>query len=261
MIDGFLLKKFVSVFVHFIPGVPLLLLGSLLLRRWLPRVSIVLSLLFCAILVAGSFPSVSNAIVRQLEDRYPVLQRVPDDTGLILVLGFGHVIADDKPINSLLFPVALARLSEGVRLWKTRPAARQELKLAVSGASPVPGTVSHAELMSKMALELGVPESSIVKFENTRDTEHEIDTAIDWLASNNMADNRLVVVSTAMHLPRSAVLLENYDVEYSMAPTEFTVSNAGWNIPSAYALLGLDRALHEWVGMAWYRLKNKLREN
>ena len=161
----------------------------------------------------------------------------------------------------MLFPVALARLSEGVRLWKTRPAARQELKLAVSGAPSVPGTVSHAELMSKMALELGVPESSIVKFENTRDTEHEIDTAVDWLASNNMADNRLVVVSTAMHLPRSAVLLENYDVEYSMGPTEFTVSNTGWNIPSAYSILSLDRALHEWVGMAWYRLKNKLREN
>ena len=137
MIDGFLLKKFVSVFVHFIPGVPLLLLCSLLLRRWLPRVSIFLSLFFCAILVAGSFPSVTNTFVRQLEDRYPVLQRVPDDTGLILVLGYGHVIADDKPINTLLFPVALARLTEGVRLWKTGPAENQELKLAVSGAPSV----------------------------------------------------------------------------------------------------------------------------
>ena len=260
MIDGFLIKKFVSVFVHVIPGVPLLLLCSLLLRRWLPRISNVLSLFFCAILLAGSFPSVTNTLVRQLENRYPVLQQVPDDTGLILVLGVGHIIADDKPINSLLYPVALSRLTEGVRLWKTG-SARQELKLAVSGAPSVPDTVSHAEMMSRMAIELGVPESSIVKFENTRDTEEEIKTAVDWLASNNLADNQLVVVSTAMHLPRSAVLLKNHDVEYSMAPTEFTVSNSGWKTPNAYSLLSLDRAIHEWVGMAWYQLKSVLPEN
>lgn len=251
MIDGYLLKKFVSVFVHIIPGVPILLLVSLLLRRWLPRLSVFLSLFFCAVLLAGSFPYVTKNIVLRLESQFPVLQQVPDDTGLILVLGYGHVIADDKPINSLLYPVALSRLTEGVRLWK----AANGVKLAVSGAAPVPGTTSHAEMMFRMALELGVPQISIVRFDHTLDTEFEIKSALDWLAANNMADRRLVVVSTAMHLPRAAMLLEQYDAKYSMAPTEFTISNTGWNIPSAGTLFTFDRAMHEYVGMAWYRIK------
>jgi len=259
MIDAFLLKKFVSVFVHIIPGVPILLFFSLLLRRWLPRFSVFLSLFLCAILLAGSFPSVTKNIVLQLESQFPVLQQVPDDTGLILVLGYGHVIADDKPINTLLYPVALSRLTEGVRLWKAANRLEMvDVKLAVSGAAPVPGTTSHAEMMSRMALELDVPESSIVRFDYTLDTEFEIKTAKGWLAANNMADRRLIVVSTAMHLPRAAMLLDKHDVKYTMAPTEFIISNTGWNIPSAGTLHTLDRALHEYVGMAWYRIKAML---
>lgn len=260
MIDAFLLKKFVSVFVHIIPGVPIILLFSLLLRRWLPRFSVFLSLFLCAILLAGSFPFLTKNIVLRLESQFPVLQQVPDDTGLILVLGYGHVIADanasDRPINTLLYPVALSRLTEGVRLWRAANRSEMaEVKLAVSGAAPVPGTTSHAEMMSRMALELDVPKSSIVRFDNTLDTEFEIKTAKDWLAANNMADRRLIVVSTAMHLPRAAMLLDKHDVKYTMAPTEFTISDTGWNIPSAGTLYTLDRALHEYVGMAWYRIK------
>jgi len=261
VIDGFLLKKLLSIFVHFVPGVPFLLLCSLLLRRWMPRASIFLSLFFCLILLAGSFPSVTNSIVLRLESQFPVLQQVPEDTGLILVLGHGHIISEGKPVNSLLSPTALARLTEGVRLWKKKYAETPEIKLALSGAPAVSGSASHAQMMSRMALLLGVPENNIVRFETTRDTEHEISNAVGWLVSNNMKDRRLVVVSTAMHLPRASLLLAQYDISYAMAPTEFTVSESGWRAPNVYSLLSLDRAIHEWVGMAWYRLKFALPRN
>ena len=260
-----------SVFIHFIPGVPILLLLSLLLRRWLPRTGDALALFFCVVLIAGSFPPVIKSVVRPLENQYPVLPEAPGDTRLILVHGFGHIVSRDLPINSALYPVALARLTEGVRLWKTQP----ESVLAVSGAPPVPGTISHAEMMYKMARALGVPDNHLLRFDQTLDTEHEINAAVEWLNSNvaraNAAsaktaiaktaiantgiNSRLVVVSTAMHLPRSALMLEDHDVLYSMAPTEFTISDSGVALPSAYALLTLDRAIHEWVGMAWYRIK------
>lgn len=252
MIDGFLLKKVVSVFIHFIPGVLIVLLLSLLIRRWKPRLSYGLSLVLCLILIASSVPAVSNRMVASIENQFPVLAVAPDDTGLILVLGFAHIVADGLPINSQLYPVALSRLTEGVRLWKTKP----DTILALSGAPPVPGTHSHAEKMHEMALELGVPEERIIRFDDTLDTEDEINSAAAWLKNNRPVDNRLVVVSTAMHLPRAELLFNDLDVVHTMAPTEFTVSNSGLKLPSAYAMLSVDRVIHEWIGMLWYRLKS-----
>ena len=254
MIDGFLVKKLVSVVFHLIPGMLLLLLMSLLLRRWLPRLSFFFSVLLCLLLIAASMPQVSNYFVAKLEDQYPVLQVIPADTALILVLGFGHTYTEDRPVNSVLSPVALSRLVEAVRLWKTRP----EVTLVVSGASP--GTFSHAELMQNMAIELGVPAEKILRFDQTVDTEAEIKLAIQTLKKTQSDDaskpmeKRLVVVSSATHLPRAALLLEHHEVLYSLAPTDFLVSTTRW-LPSVFSLLSLDRAFHEWVGMAWYRLK------
>ena len=150
---------------------------------------------------------------------------------------------------------------EAVRLWKTQP----EVTLVVSGAAP--GVFSHAELMQKMAIELGVPAEKIIRFDNTVDTEAEITLAIQTLKKasadptsesvEKSVKNRLVVVSSATHLPRAALLLERYEVVYSLAPTDFLVSATRW-LPSIFSLLSLDRAFHEWVGMAWYKLKSAI---
>lgn len=253
VIDAFLLKKVVSVFIHFIPGVPALLLSCLLLRRWLPKFSYFMSLMLCVLLIASSVPGVFSRVVSSLEDQFEVLPYVPADTGLILVHGWSHMVSDKPlPINTQLYPVALTRLMEGVRLWQTKP----DTMFALSGAAPRYGTPSHAEKMHEMALLLGVPEERIIRFDLSLDTEDEIDSAVAWLQQNPQEGRRLVVVSTAMHLPRSEAALSKYDIDYSMAPTEFIISEGGLKIPSIYPMVTLDRAIHEWVGILWYRLKN-----
>ncbi len=253
MIDGFLLKKLVSVFVHFIPGVPVLLLLCLLVRRWLPKFSYFMSLMLCMLLIASTVPGVFTKVASSLEDQFEVLPYAPADTGLILVHGWGHLISNKAlPINTQLYPVALTRLMEGVRLWQTKP----DSMLALSGAPPRPGTPSHAEKMHEMALLLGVPEERIIRFDLSLDTEDEIDSAVTWLKQNPQQGSRIVVVSTAMHLPRSEAVLGKYGIDYSMAPTEFNISKGGLKLPSIYPMVTLDRAIHEWVGMLWYRLKN-----
>ena len=85
MIDGFLIKKLVSIFIHLVPGVPILLLLSLLLRRWMPRFSFFFSVLCISVLIAASTPAVSNYLVSRLENQHPVLQSVPTDTKACLL--------------------------------------------------------------------------------------------------------------------------------------------------------------------------------
>lgn len=251
MIDGFLIKKLVSVFIHLVPGLLILLLTSILLRRWMPRCSFCISVLCVLTLLVASVPTVSNYLVSRLENQHPVVQALPADTKVILVLGFGHSYVPERPINSVLNPVALSRLSEAVRLWHGNPA----VTLIVSGSAPSPGTPSHAEIMEKMALELGVSQNRIVRFDNTKDTEDEIVSAVELLSQHAGNAARLVVVSSAIHLPRAAMLLEQHSVPYTLAPAEFIVFDGTYHLPSAYSLLSSDRAVHEWVGMLWYRLR------
>ncbi|TVL99748.1 MAG: hypothetical protein CV087_17005 [Candidatus Brocadia sp. WS118] len=69
----------------------------------------------------------------QRESRYPVLHQVPDSMQAphILVLGGGHSISPTLPPNNQLSDQALARLCEGIRLYRQRPGS----KLACSGHS------------------------------------------------------------------------------------------------------------------------------
>ena len=208
------------------------------------------ALLLSASLLAASFPAVSDRIVSTLESQVSVLSVAPEDTGLILVHGSSHIVSDQLPTNTQLTPVALSRLTEGVRLWNTKP----DTIIALSGATPVPGTASHAEKMHQMALLLGVPEEKIIRFDEARDTEAEINSAVLWLEEKKPG-SRLVAVSTAMHLPRSELLLTYHNIKYALAPTEFIVSEVAVNLPSVYSVLSVDRALHEWIGILWVRLK------
>lgn len=261
MIDGFLLKKLVSVFVHIIPGVPLLLLITIIGRKWLPGLCQTLSFVLCAVLITCSMPPVSNYFVSMLEDRFPILQTAPPDTGLILVLGWGNSDGENRPPNSVLRATALSRLAEAVRLWNTKPDA----KFAVSGAA-LYSPVSHAEAMRDMAIVFGVPKEKIVVFDRTLDTSDEIKTAMEYLDKTNvqstdqdkLSATRLVVVSSATHLTRAAIMLDHHQAIYTVAPTDFLTGKSPWYRFSSLALDNLDRAVHEWVGILWFRLRQYL---
>jgi len=251
MLDGFIVKKLLSLFVHIIPGVLILLLAVLLCRRWVPRLSYAISILLVLALIVLSRPPVSNYFVERLEHQYPPLLQAPSDTALILVLGYGHNYAPGRPPNSVLTAGALSRLTEGVRLWRSQP----QSMLAVSGAG-LNQAISHAQAMKNMALFLDVPEEKITLFEHTRDTANEIRTALEYLDDRALNEpGRLVVVSSATHLPRAALMLEGKNIDHSMAPTDFLAGNASWYGSGSSALYILDRAVHEWVGMLWYKIR------
>ena len=263
MVDTFLLKKLVSVFTQIIPGGLIILLAALILQSRWPRAGRSVAIGTCCLLLLGSMPAVSNYFISKLEVQYPVLQEAPADTAMILVLGGGHLYKHGRPANSILSATALSRLTEGVRLWKSRP----ESYLVLSGAK-FRSEISHASAMRQMATKLGVPNEKILLLEQTRDTEEEIEAALKMadellqtgafrLPDETIA-TRLVVTSSATHLPRAAGILEGRSAVYSMAPTDFVTADVSWFRSHSSFLSNMDRALHEWVGMAWYRLRQWL---
>lgn len=250
--DAFLIKKLLSNAVHIVPAAFFLLLIATVMLRWVPKLAQSVLVVVSISLIALSSAPVTNTVVSQLENQHEVLPKLPSDTALILVLGSGHHYTEDRPPNSVLMSQALARLSEGIRLWKTMP----DTHIMLSGAKFL-SEISHAEALMAAALPLGVEESKVVLAPNTLDTADEIEAARQWLSLNAGEDSRLVVVSSAMHLPRANLMLRGTEYNYTMAPTDFRFLDAPWYRFSAGHLRDVDAAMHEYVGMLWHRLSSK----
>ena len=248
--NAFLLKKLISNLVHLIPGLFLLMLVALLFSKWLPKLAhSIIFVSICALLTLSS-PIGSNSLVSYLEDQHPVVQQVPSDTHSILILGSGHTWVQDRPSNSVLSAVALSRNSEGVRLWRSSP----DTTLVTSGAGFY-SAVTHADVAAQMALESGVAEDKIVRFTDTLVTADEIRRVVKHVRENPVeGKNRVVIVSSATHLPRAALMMQEFDIPYTLAPGDFIFMDSPWYMFSSRSLDNADRAIHEFVGMLWHWL-------
>ncbi|MGL4712385.1 MAG: YdcF family protein, partial [Shewanella sp.] len=151
-----------------IPFILLLLLISFFVWRRRSVAKYLVSCAFILLLFLSSQLSV-NTLVRPLESAYPINSTPITGACFVMVLGSGHAdIAGATAVQSLS-SVALARLTEGVRQLKLG----QECMLIVSGWGGELTQFSHAEMMAKAAVELGVDSRRIIQFPLARDTIEE----------------------------------------------------------------------------------------
>jgi uncharacterized SAM-binding protein YcdF (DUF218 family) len=193
-------------------------------------------------------------LVQQRESRFPVLWELPEqsDSLHILVLGGGHTLSPDLPPHDQLSDQALARLSEGVRLKQQLP----EAKLIGSGNSQSNRT-SQATVLMNTAVSLGI--SPLDTLQNTRPFDTE--TEAYAYAKRFGTENPVILVTSALHMPRAVYWFEQAGVEAIPAPTDHRVkpdpqkSPYNWK-PSANKIQMTGALLHEWAGMVYAKLKS-----
>jgi uncharacterized SAM-binding protein YcdF (DUF218 family) len=69
---------------------------------------------------------------------------------------------------------------------------------------------------------------------------------------------RIVLVTSASHMPRSMAAFRAVGIEPVAAPCDYTdldPFSSGWLLPEARALRNTTRAIHEIVGQVWYRIR------
>ncbi len=250
----FLLKKIVSpLFYPLTLILGILLLGLFLLartrRQKTGKIVILMGILSLGLL---SFDPVSEALLRPLEYKYPPLLSLENlkDTKWIVVLGGGHVSDPRLPPNSQLSASALARLVEGIRFYRGLPNS----KLILSGGA-LYDKVPEAKLFAEVAFEFGVKKEDMVLEEDSKDTEDEA-----RLIAPIVGKERLVLVTSASHMPRSMTLFKRYGMSPLPAPTDHLTKEPGsisprMFYPSAESLWNAERAFHEYLGLIWLRLK------
>jgi uncharacterized SAM-binding protein YcdF (DUF218 family) len=213
------------------------------------------------LLLSSSF--FSPGLLTPLESRYPALLH-PETISWeghqgevsprwIVVLGGGHVTDPRLPANSQIIPAALGRLVEGVRLYRAIPGSRLLLS-GGGGFDPVP----EAEVMAQIAVLLGVKPDDMVLEPYSQDTADEAE-----IIANMIGREKIILVTSAFHMPRSMALFKKRGLQPIPAPTDYLVRKAqGPQIlrffPSPGNLELMATAVHEYLGLAWAYLRGAI---
>ena len=254
--DFFLVKKTISLFLHLVPGCLILILMAVLLRhaRLLRRFATPVILFNTVILILASTPYFSNKLTNSLEDQFPVMQAPPSDTTLFLTLGNYASNDSNHPANIRLHAVSLSRVNETIRLWKQQ----QTAILLLGGPSRF--------AMRDFAVESGVAPDNIIVDHTVRDTIDEISAAIK-IAKSKTNTGKVVIVSSATHLPRARLIVDNAVAlrittgkinshDYAYAPADFIAAPSQRLLHASSSYLHkTDRVVHEYVGMLWVKFK------
>lgn len=249
----FELKKIISSLMMPLPALLIIgFIGLMLIMFTRHRKTGCLLVLFSYLcLFLASFQPVSSRLLMPLERQYSAF--LPDKTNIdyIMVLGSGHVVDDALPPTSELSRSALMRLTEGIRIMRMYPGA----KLILSGYAG--GTeFSHARMLAKVALSLGVAKSDIVLLESAKDTREEA-----TLAASYVGKQILVLVTSASHMKRALLEFKDAGLNPIPAPTNYLAYpeiHQPWikYAPKSTYLEQTEHYWHETMGMLWRHLKN-----
>lgn len=250
------LSKTLPLFV-FPPGLTVLLacLAAIVYRRrkWLAG-----WLCFFAVgsLYLFSTGAVAGAMMGNLEARYPPLEmdQVPT-SDVIVVLGGGL----SPPGGTRNFPDLL----DGVdRLWvasKLFRAGKAPLILLTGGNLPFSeNRVSESSSAKDVLRDWGVPGDAIVIESNSHNTRENAIMSKPVLESRGA--RRILLVTSAFHMPRAAAIFHQAGLEFTPVPTDFQTGREKPDplflfLPEAQHLVRSQLAAKEWMGLLIYRLR------
>lgn len=231
----------------------LLVIGGIVLillrRRW---TTIIAAVALGAVAVAMLSP-LGTILLTPLEERFPDAQFPNEDIDGIIVLGGSY----DTQIHSYLSTILLEEDTEPMAAVPDLARRYPRAQIIFSGGTdPSDPAVNEAAIVKRYFISFGIDpnrimieDKSMTTSENARFTARLI---------HPKPEQRWLLVSSAYHLPRAIGAFRKAGFNISA----FSVGRRthGWNDlwrPASTAadnLRRIDVAVHEWVGLVWYRL-------
>jgi len=254
---SFFLTKFLPLFVYPAGLVVLLLIATLIWwkKRKLARVFIIAALL--VLFLAGN-RWVSMSLVHSLESQYqPMTTQTRGD--VLVVLG-GGTETPQYPRQMVELNGAGDRVTYAFWLYKQQAAP----KIILSGGSiewQGKRSTSPAEDMSSLLALMGVPPADMIIQSESLNTEEDARFSSQIIREEGFS--RIILVTSALHLPRSVQLFKKEGIEVIPAPVDFTVSDQEWKdlfswqwenvliniLPTASSLKSTTSSMKEYIGM------------
>ena len=246
-------------------GLAIFLLAAALLLRKRPRLRSTAEILALLLLLVFSSRWVSFGLARSLEWQY-LPTEVPS-ADVIVLLG-GATESADPPRTQPQLNGAGDRLMQAARLYRAHKAPA----ILVSGGtiSWLSGTSSTpAQDMQVLLAEMGIPVQAIWLEDQSQNTYENALYCARILREKNIS--RIILVTSAVHMPRSVALFKKQGIEVIPAPANFAVTDVEWQdlysspgsfllnlLPSASSLSTTSSVLKEYLGILIYGLRGWL---
>lgn len=255
----FLLKKLISRLFFPVPlSLLILLVGLGLLcftqRQKTGKVVVGLGVAFLALV---SLDFVPDRALLPLEDRNPPMTREAgygEALNWVVVLSGGFKADPGLPMRLRCSESTLSRLVEGVVQHRNH----SESRLLLSGGA-MHGT-SGARIMAETARALGVQEEEMVLESRSRDTAEQARRV-----GEHVGREPFLLVTSASHMPRAMLLFRQEGLHPIPAPAHFMNNARGEKVPwdyypSHHSITKAQRAVYEYMGLAWIRIKDWFRD-
>jgi len=167
-------------------------------------------------LTLGALSGFTYGTRRAKEYQYQPLRITADDTLLeapstIVVLGAGFNADDYLPANSRVSSAYLARLLEGVRIYRQLP--QSKLVISVAGKADVEAKQQFLDEMAEL-LQLDMTRIQLITHAESTDDEAQ---SIEQMHQGEA----VILVSSAGHMPRAMQIFAANDLPVQAAPADF----------------------------------------
>ncbi len=248
-------KKMVSLVLYPVGAALVLCTIGLILTRTRLRVGQFMIGIGILILVVTASPLTAHVLMKPLEEwagSYADAEEL-SRKGIVFIVVLGGGVKDEN-----LMPAdgvgGVLRVMEGVRL--VRRIRGGKLVLLRPG---FPRAYASQEKMAEFPMELGVPRESLVLESGAKDTSEEA-----ALVKKIVADEPFALVTSAYHMTRAMETFRREGLKPVPAPCEFLSTRSPsfmkWFMLNTEPLVASQVAIHEYIGLAWIRIKHGLQE-
>jgi len=249
----FAVKKIVAPFL-LPPGIfifPIIIVGLILIRSRRSRIGFINLFVGLALWTFSIMP-VANWLMQGLESGFSFPEHPSGD--VIILLG-GGAIGEVPDLSGKGAPTTsmTGRIVTAVRLYR-----RLQLPIIVTGGrvyedNPVAG----ATIVKRFLVDLGVPANRIIVEDQARDTAQN--ARLTAAICRKRGFSKPILLTAAFHLKRACMAFEASELPVTPFPAYFLGSHGVYHaprylLPSAGALHASAMALHEYLGMLYYRL-------
>lgn len=261
------LSKLLPLFIYPTGLITLLVILTLVFwkKRRLSRAFLVIA--FVILLIAGN-KYTATSLARTLEWRYPPLP-AGSTADVIVVLG-GGTEPDVNPRQMVEVNSAGDRVLYAVRLYQ----AGVTPMLILSGGDidflyDSPST--PADDMATLMEMVGVPRERMLIQNASLNTQQDAELSCAIIKEKGF--EKVILVTSAFHMPRSVALFEAQGCPVIPAPVDFSVTADSWEtlthpsleefvidlLPSYTHLSSVTKTMKEYLGMIFYHLSGVLR--
>lgn len=229
------------------------------------RLALTTAIATVLLLWLGSNAWVATRLVQSLEWQNLPPEPMPEAEAIV-VLG-GSTRPADPPRPWVDVTEAGDRVLHGAQLYQAGKAP----KLILSGGRIAwrGGGSPESDDMAQIAMAMGVPRRDIIEDPTSLNTYQNAVNVKAILQQEGIS--QILLVTSAMHMPRSLAIFQKQGIDAIAAPTDFLISErtvaevSGTRqarllslLPDAQNLDDVSRAIKEYIGLVVYRLRGWL---